>query len=146
MLLQGLLRRSHNPPSPTIQAINQVVKGCQMAMQGAALLASENEQLRVANARQKAKRGGKRSFIATGGILTMGEGAELAHNQIEEQNVTPPEGGVPGGVPRKTRAKLHCSLCNSLEHKAPQCPSCQQLNIYFFFRVFLITVVITGLC
>jgi hypothetical protein len=55
-----------------------------MAMHGAALLASENEQLRVANIRQKAKRGGKRTFIATGGILTMGEGAELAQDQIEE--------------------------------------------------------------
>jgi hypothetical protein len=96
-----------------------------MAMHGAALLASENEQLRVANARQKAKRGGKRTFIATGGILTMGEGAELAQDQIEEQNVNPPE----GGVPRKTRAKPRCSLCNSLEHKAPQCPSRQELNI-----------------
>ena len=76
-----------------------------MAMQVAALLASKNEQLRVANVRQKAKRGGKRSFIATGGILTMGEDAKLAYNQIEEQNVTPPE----GGVPRKTRAKCYRS-------------------------------------
>jgi hypothetical protein len=49
-----------------------------MAMHGAALLASENEQLRIANTRQKAKQGGKRAFIATGDILTMEEGAELA--------------------------------------------------------------------
>ena len=55
----------------------------------------------------------------------MGEDAKLVYNQIEEQNVTPPE----GGVPRKTCTKPHCSLCNSLEHKAPQCPSRQQLNI-----------------
>ena len=106
-------------------AVNQVVKGCQMAMHGAALLASKNEQLRIANARQKAKRGGKRAFIATGGILTMEEGAELAQGQIVGQNRNPPE----GEALRKTRAKPHCSLCNSLEHKAPQCPSRQQSNI-----------------
>jgi hypothetical protein len=92
-----------------------------MAMQGIALLASENGQLRVANERQKAKRGGKRSFIATGGILTVGEGAELAQGQVEEQNVNPPEGGVAG----KICAKPRCSLCNSFEHRAPRCPSRQ---------------------
>ena len=124
MLLQGLLRGSHSPPSPTIRAVNQVVKGCQLAMHGAALLASENEQLRIANARQKAKRGGKRAFIATGGILTMEEGADLAQGQIVGQNRNPLE----GEALRKTRAKPRCSLCNSPEHKAPQCPSRQQLN------------------
>ena len=55
----------------------------------------------------------------------MGEGAELAQDQIEEQNVNAPD----GGVPRKTSAKPRCSLCNSLEHKAPQYPSRQELNI-----------------
>ena len=50
----------------------------------------------------------------------MGEGAELVHDQIKEQNVTP----LKSGVLRKTRAKPHYSLCNSLEYKAPQCPSC----------------------
>ena len=53
-------------------------------MQGTALLISENEQLHIANAQQKAKRGGKRSFIAMGGILIIGEGVKLTHNQIEE--------------------------------------------------------------
>ena len=96
-----------------------------MVMHCVALLASENEQLCVANARQKAKRGGKRTFIATGGILTIGGGTELAQDQIEEQNVNPPE----GGVLRKTRTKSCYSLYNSLEHKALQCPSCQELNI-----------------
>ena len=55
MLLQGLLRGLYSPPSPTIRAVNQAVKGCHLAMHGAALLTSENEQLRIANARQKAK-------------------------------------------------------------------------------------------
>ena len=124
MLLRGLLRGSHSSPSPTIQAVNQVVKDCQLAIHGATLLASENEQLRIANARQKAKQGGKRAFIATGGILTMEEGADLAQGQIVGQNRNPPE----GEALKKTRAKPCCSLCNSPEHKAPQCPSRQQLN------------------
>ena len=55
----------------------------------------------------------------------MGEGTKLAQDQIEEQNANQPE----GGILRKTRAKPRCSLYNSLEHKAPQCPSRQELNI-----------------
>ena len=90
-----------------------------MAMHGAALLASENELLRAANTRQKAKKDGKRSFIATGGTLTVVKGAELVEGQKEVQNRDPVEGEAQG----KTRAKPRCSLCYSLEHKAPKCPS-----------------------
>jgi Zn/Cd-binding protein ZinT len=61
----------------------------------------------TANVRQKAKQDGKRSFIATGGILTMGESTKLAHNQIEEQNVTLSE----GGIPRKTHVTYSVVEC-----------------------------------
>ncbi|RKF87931.1 hypothetical protein GcM1_084003, partial [Golovinomyces cichoracearum] len=42
-----------------------------------AVLVEENRQLRAANQRQKRKRGIKRSFIQTGGMLTVQEGIEL---------------------------------------------------------------------
>jgi hypothetical protein len=63
----------------------------------------------------------KRSFIATGSIPIMAKGAELAQGQKEVQDA----GLVRSESRRKTRAKLRCNICNSLEHKAPQCPSCQ---------------------
>ena len=58
-------------PTPENQALNQLVKGCQLAMHSAVLLAEENRQLRSENKRQKRKRTKKRAFIAIGGVLTM---------------------------------------------------------------------------
>ncbi|SLM33856.1 transposase tan1-aspergillus niger [Lasallia pustulata] len=75
--IKGLLeRRSKSPPSPTEQALKQVVKGCQMAMHNAALLASEIKDLRAMSACQKRKREAPRSYIASGGVLTAEEGQE----------------------------------------------------------------------
>ena len=51
-LLRRYLRgRTHSPPSPTEQALSQLVKGCEMAMSSAVLLASENEKLYMENQR-----------------------------------------------------------------------------------------------
>jgi hypothetical protein len=47
-----------------------------MAMHSAIILAKENRQLRAENKRQKKKRVKRRSYIATGGILTRQEGVE----------------------------------------------------------------------
>ncbi|KAM4067685.1 helix-turn-helix, psq domain-containing protein [Hirsutella rhossiliensis] len=50
--VEGLLqRRPENAGTPVSQAINQLIKGCQMAMHSAALLADENRQLRSENQR-----------------------------------------------------------------------------------------------
>ena len=48
-----LKRRTHSPPSPTDRTLNQLVKGCQMAMHSAVFLASENRELRAAYESQK---------------------------------------------------------------------------------------------
>ena len=77
-------RHTHSPPSPTEQALNQLVKGCQIAMHNAVILANQNEKLFAENQRQKRKRNQRRSYIGRGGILT---GAE-AQNRIEtERNI-----------------------------------------------------------
>lgn len=55
-------------PTPTNRALDQLVKGCQLAMNSAVLLAEENRQLRSENERQKKKRAKRRAFIATGGL------------------------------------------------------------------------------
>jgi hypothetical protein len=59
-----------------------------MAMQSAVILAEENRQLRAENARQKKKRAKKRSYIATGGTLTVQEGlnlSQIANSQAEDR-------------------------------------------------------------
>jgi hypothetical protein len=78
-LLRGYLRqRTHTPPSPTEQALSQLVKGCEMAMLSTVLLASENEKLHIENLRQKRKRAKKCTYIARRGVLLGAEGASRA--------------------------------------------------------------------
>jgi hypothetical protein len=114
-------RRTQSPPSPTDLALNQLVKGCQLAMHNAVILAEENKQLRVENQRQKAKRAQKRTYIATGGVLsvqeglnrsnTAGKGPVSAVGRVTDQDLGP-----------QTRAPRMCSMCRSLLHTARTCP------------------------
>jgi hypothetical protein len=46
-----LKRRTQSPPSPSKRALDQLAKGCQMAMHSAAILARENKELKAANAK-----------------------------------------------------------------------------------------------
>jgi hypothetical protein len=61
-LVQGLLQRQSQ--SPTSLAIAQLVKGCQLAMNSATILAEGNSKLRAANARQRRKHQIQRQYIA----------------------------------------------------------------------------------
>jgi len=52
--LKCLLRHhSQIPPSPANKALNQLVKGCQIAMHNTVLLAQENKKLQAVNQCQK---------------------------------------------------------------------------------------------
>jgi hypothetical protein len=117
-------RRTKSPPSPTDLALNQLVKGCQMAMNSAVLLAEENRQLRAENAKQKKKRAKRRSYIATGGVLTVQEGLELSQIAIPVPEV--PESSIATAEPTvRTRAPRTCSICRSQSHTARTCPAKQ---------------------
>jgi hypothetical protein len=111
-------RRTQSPPSPTDQAFNQLIKGCQLAMHNAAILKAQNKQLIEENKRQKLKRAKKRSYIAKGGVLSGAQAqmlidradngtAEAEPNRVEEA---------------RSRAPPRCSVCYSFEHKANKCP------------------------
>jgi hypothetical protein len=64
-------------PSPTDLVLNQLVKGCQIAINSTVLLAEENRQLQAENKKQKKKRAKRRLYIATGGVLTVRERLDL---------------------------------------------------------------------
>lgn len=111
-------RRTAGSSSPTDRAIQQLVKGCQMAMHSAVLLADENKKLRAANERQKKKRAIRRSYITTRGVLTVQEGLDRSVATNLE-----PTGQSAGGVEElRIRAPRTCSMCKSLEHTARTCP------------------------
>jgi hypothetical protein len=95
-----------------------------MAMNSAILLAEENRQLRVENQRQKKKRAKQRSYIATGGVLTVQEGLDLSQiaNEGLQGRVATQEATI------KTRAPRTCSICKSLLHTARTCPTKEVSN------------------
>jgi hypothetical protein len=116
---ESLQRRMYPniPSSPTESAFQQLVKCAKLAMHTNTVLAEENRQLRAENQRQKRKRAIKRSFIRTGGVLTVQEGIELvetAENGPISREINPPTQPQP-------RAVRMCSLCRSTVHTARTC-------------------------
>ena len=105
------------PSSPTESAFQQLVKCAKIAMYTNTVLAEENRQLRAENARQKRKRAIKRSFIQSGGVLTVQQGIEL----VETAENGPVDGEVELPVAPQPRAIRTCSVCRSIEYTARTC-------------------------
>lgn len=122
-----LYRRTHTPPSPTLQAINQLVKGCALAMNGAVLMASHVEGLEAENKKQKRKQGIKRKYIARSGVLSVANGISLSEREKNVQVERQEDAELFGTKPR-SRAPSRCSLCRALEHTARICPQSQPIN------------------
>jgi hypothetical protein len=112
--VRELLQRQSQ--SPTSQAIRQLVKGCQLAMNSATILAEENRKLRVANQRKRQRQNRRRQYIATGGALQAEEGQRLAAEaeRVLEQVAQEDRVGRP-------RAPPTCSNCHVQGHKRNQC-------------------------
>lgn len=72
-----LKQRSKSPPSPSHAALNQLIKGCQMAMERGIFLEDENHKLRAANLAQRQKRARVHRWIAHDDGLSVREAQEL---------------------------------------------------------------------
>ena len=114
-LVQRLLQRQSQ--SPTSVAIAQLVKGCQLAMNSATILAEENSKLRAANARQRCKRQIQRQYIARGGVLQAQDGQRL----VTEAQIVVQQGDQEVTPPARTRAPPTCSKCHVQGHNRTQC-------------------------
>jgi hypothetical protein len=112
-----LKRRSQSPPSPTNLALNQLIKGAQLAMHGAVLLTRENEQLRAVNERQKRRTNAKRSQLAKGGSLTGAQAQEL----IQGLEIVPNAEGGPSSAQGRSAILPNCMKCFSSDHKTREC-------------------------
>ena len=113
-LIQSRLNRLSQ--SPTSQAIRQLVKGCQLAMNSATILVEENKKLRQASQRRQRKGRQRRQYIACGGALRVEEGQLLA---AEAERVL--EQVEQAGQPSRPRAPPTCSKCHEQGHKRTQC-------------------------
>ena len=94
-------------PTLTNPALNQLVKGCQLAINSAILLLEKNRQLRGENERQEKMRVKRRAYIATGGVLTGQEGLDLANRA----NIEPGPRVAESEVTIQICALRTCSLC-----------------------------------
>jgi len=115
--IKKLLRqRTRNPPSPTKSALNQLVKGCEMAINSAIILTKENRDLRAAHEKQaQKKKPSKRQITHTGG-LSIQEGIELMQqrNGVQEAQDTIQTETTPSTSQPHVRAPPRCSDCNVL--------------------------------
>ena len=116
-------RHTDDPLSPTRQAFRQLVKGCQIAMHNAVLLAGQNEKLEAENKRQKRKRSQRRLYLARGGVLT---GVRAQQLILIEENQTVRTNIEVSGQERQ-RAPPRCSMCFSLDHNARRCSDNQTI-------------------
>ncbi len=118
---ESLQRRMYPeiPSSPTESAFKQLVKGAKQAMYYGVILAEENRQLRAENTRQKRKRAIRRSYVQSGGVLTVQEGIEL----VERAENRPVEEEVEPRTQPQLRALARCSICRATEHNARTCPA-----------------------
>jgi hypothetical protein len=114
-LVRDLIQRQSQ--SPTSQAVNQLVKGCQIALHSAVILTKEVSVLRTANKRRKKKQEHRRRFIAQGGVLQAQQGQDLTQVlENGEQEANQREASVV-----RQRAPPTCSNCHILGHTRRQC-------------------------
>jgi hypothetical protein len=93
-------------------------------MNSAILLTEENRQLRGENEKQKKKRVKRRAYIATGDVLTVQEGLDLA----KKANIKAGPRVAESEVTIQTRAPRTCSLCRCQSHTTRTCPTKQASN------------------
>ena len=122
-----LKQRSNSPPTPSKTALNQLIKGCQIAMHQGILSEQENKQLRAENEKTKKKRARTQRRVAHEGGISVGEAQELFQlveqpNQAVEpvlNQAVPPVQSQP--EPPRRRLPT-CGKCRNIGHKSNACP------------------------
>jgi hypothetical protein len=126
--VEKLLRRgSESPTSPSKKALQQIYKGCEMALYNAIQLAKENSELRAANEKEKVKRSRSKRQMTPNQGLAVQEARDLISQRNDRLNA---EGGpsnssstsapLTSTAPR--RAPPTCSNCHIQGHNRVSCP------------------------
>ena len=88
--------RSQSPPSPSDHVLNQLVKGCQLAMHNTILLAKENKELHNENKKKKQKHTQSRRQIPAEAGLSVQEASQLITELVEVIEAPPPGASIHG--------------------------------------------------
>jgi hypothetical protein len=116
-LAMDLLQRSSQSPS---EAVNRLVKGCQIAMGSAVILAAENHELRKLNSRRKAKQAKPAGTLGNQQVLQAQQGQFLLEQRAQMAENAQVTGNGETGV-RRLRAAPTCSICHMQYHTARTC-------------------------
>lgn len=128
-LIKRLLRqRLTTPGSPTNRALDQLIKGCHLALQSGILLAEENRVLHKFNEKKRQKRTRSNRQIERQEGLSVAEfiqqealpvvRTESIQLDQSEHAQQPTERAGP-----TTKRVFRCSGCNNLGHRINKCPS-----------------------
>ncbi|RFU35193.1 hypothetical protein B7463_g1175, partial [Scytalidium lignicola] len=122
--IHRLLKEQNSLPTPTKTALNQLVKGCELAMHNAVFLAKEIEELKAVNASMQRKLRRSRKQLIHTGSLTRQEAQELAQSNATAQNVVQVTNSSISADPLQAppRRPPTCSGCNISGHKITHCP------------------------
>ncbi|OJJ94559.1 hypothetical protein ASPACDRAFT_1860847 [Aspergillus aculeatus ATCC 16872] len=111
-------------------ALSYIVKGCEIAINRAALLEQEVDELRTGLERQNAKN--KRSHRQMAGLngLTVDEAKNAFKRVCEADQVggSQFEESAAGEEQPRRRAPPRCSDCNTIGHIRTRCPTRQNTN------------------
>ena len=115
-------------PTSTDIALGQLIKGCQLAMQSATLLAKENEDLRAANEKRRQKRTRSTYQITHKGSLSAQEARELIEAPIRLETphtAIPSDRSIQAPKPpqQSSRRQPRCSSCQIIGHSTSWCPN-----------------------
>lgn len=118
-------RRSQSPPTPTDRALNQLIKGCELAMNSAIFLAHENSTLRAENEKKKQKRAQTNRWISNQGGISVEEALQVSQAALEivEPAILPLDEALVAPLQQRTRALPTCSDCGIRGHKRNACPN-----------------------
>lgn len=122
-----LKQRSKSPPSLTKPALDQLIKGCQLATHSAVLFVKENTELRAMNEIKKQKRARTNGRMTHEGGLSVQEAQQLIQQPFEPIHpVQPPPARPvqpvqPATQPARRRLPT-CGKCRDIGHKANACP------------------------
>ena len=123
-LIKKLLKEgSNSPPTPSKQALDEFVKGCELAIYNAGLLARENTDLREFVADNMVKKSRSRHLITPADGLSFTEARDLISSRNNEVQVS---GGVSSStalptLERHSRAPPKYTNCGIQGHKRTSC-------------------------
>jgi hypothetical protein len=113
----------HQGSSPTsiLSAVDQITKGTCGIMHKLALLKSEVEQLRKANALLSKRRRARKTRLRQGGSMTIDEGQAIKDQNDVEEQIRQEERRTRGRKPRHETKARRCGVCGKPGHNARTC-------------------------